>query len=291
MIEIISHDCADDLISFSGAYLELNECENNLPYGLAFALAKNPLYFGSKSPLLLTILEKNKVIGVVVMTPPYRIILSKFEKRIEESMVLLKRYLKRNDTTITSVVGPETEAQAFSDCWAEDKYEVSSRLVRRMRVFEARKVADVLLSPGKLRLADMEDLSLVARWLAAFSEETSQSADFNRTKSQAVQHIKDQQIYIWDRRGPVSIAKESRPTKNGTTINAVYTPPEHRNQGYATSCVLSLTKKLLSHHYSFCSLFTDLSNPASNSIYSKIGYMPVGDAFEFNLYIGEKNGR
>ncbi len=131
----------------------------------------------------------------------------------------------------------------------------------------------------------MEDLSLVARWLAAFSEETSLSADFNRTKSQAVKHIKDQQLYVWDHRGPVSIAKESRPTKNGTTINAVYTPPEHRNEGYATSCVLSLTKKLLSNRYSFCCLYTDLSNPTSNSIYSKIGYMPIGEALEFDFTV------
>ncbi len=230
MIKIISHDCADDLISLSGAYLELNESENNIPFGLAYALAKNPLYFGSKSPLLLTILEHDRVVGVVVMKPPYRITLSKFRTRIEEGMIHLKRYLKRIDTPIPGVVGPATEAQAFSDCWAEDKYELSSGLARRMRVFETRKVADVPLSPGKLRLANLEDLPLVTRWITAFTEETNHSVDSNRAKNQAAQHIKDRQLHIWDRRGPVSIAKESRPTRNGTTINTVYTPTEYRNR-------------------------------------------------------------
>ena len=35
MIEIRSHNDANELISLSGAYLELNESENNLPIGVA----------------------------------------------------------------------------------------------------------------------------------------------------------------------------------------------------------------------------------------------------------------
>jgi len=30
----------------------------------------------------------------------------------------------------------------------------------------------------------------------------------------------------------------------------------------------------------FCSLYTDLSNPVSNSIYQKIGYHPVEDVID-----------
>ena len=152
-----------------------------------------------------------------------------------------------------------------------------------MRVFEARTVADVPLVPGQFRLAGISDHPLMERWIVAFSEAIGEPVDIDQAKNNAEQYIKDRQLYIWNHGGPVSIAKESRPTKNGTTINTVYTPPEHRNKGYATSCVWSLTKKLLSEHYSFCSLYTDLSNPTSNSIYSKIGYVPLGDALAFDF--------
>ena len=92
----------------------------------------------------------------------------------------------------------------------------------------------------------------------------------------AERFIADKQLYIWDCNGPVSIAKTTRPMRNGISVTAVYTPPEQRNKGYATLCVASLTKKLLSERYSFCSLFADQSNPTSNSIYAKIGYVPLG---------------
>ena len=283
MVEIQSHNDANELISLSGAYLELNEGENSLPIGLAYRLAKNPRYYGSESPLLLSILEQGRAVGVAIMTPPRRLILSRFETSIEVAMAHLTRYLRGIDTPIPGVAGPATEAQVFSDCWVEGMPNASSRIVVRLRIFEARTVADVVLSPGELRLACMADHPLMTQWIVAFSETIGEPTDVDSAKSTAQQYIEDRQLYIWEDGDPVSIATETRPIRNGTTISTVYTPPEHRGKGYATSCVWSLTKKLLSGRYSFCNLYTDLSNPTSNSIYTKIGYVPLGDALSFDF--------
>lgn len=283
MVKIQSHDDANELISLSGAYLELNEGENNLPIGLAYRLAKNPRYYGPESPLLLSISEQSRTVGVVIMTPPRRLILSRFKTSVEVAMVHLTRYLRGVNASIPGVTGPAAEAQAFSDCWVEEIPSVSSEVVTRMRVFEARTVADIPLSPGELRLARMVDHPLMTQWIVAFSETIGEPVDVDRAKSNVQQYIKDRQLYIWNDGAPVSIATETRPIRNGTTISTVYTPPEHRSKGYATSCVWSLTKKLLSDRYTFCSLYTDLSNPTSNSIYAKIGYVPLGDALSFDF--------
>ena len=283
MIEIQSHNNANELISLSGAYLELNESENNLPIGVAHALCQEPPCDGPDAPLLLSILDRDRAVGVAIVTPPRRLILSRIDTSVEVAMVHLTRYLREIDMSIPGVVGPAAEAQAFSECWTEGMAGVSSKVAMRMRVFEAKTVADVPLSPGKLRLADISDHPLMTQWIVVFSELVGEPVDVDSAKSNVEQYIKNRQLYIWDDGGPVSIAKESRPTKNGTTINTVYTPPEHRSKGYATSCVWSLTKKLLSGRYSFCSLYTDLSNPTSNSIYAKIGYVPLGDALSFDF--------
>ena len=283
MIEIISHNHASELISLSGAYLEQNEGENNLPIGLAYRLAEDPYYYTSELPLLLSILEQGSVVGVVVMTPPKRIILSRIDTDIQTAIVPLVRHLREIDVQIPGVVGPAAAAQTFADCWVEDMPGVSVKLSKRMRVFEARSVADLPLSPGKLRFARPDDHSLMTQWIVGLSEALGEPVSFDDAKSRAEKLIKDQQLYVWDNKGPVSIAGVSRPMRNGTTIGAVYTPPEHRGKGYATSCVLLLTKKLLSDGYSFCSLYTDLSNPTSNSIYIKIGYVPIGDALELDF--------
>ena len=278
MIEIITHNHASEMISLSGTYLERHESENNLPIGLVYRLSESPHYYGSKSPLLLSILEQERVVGVAVMTPPRRIILSRIDTEVLSTTTHLVQYLRETNTRTPGVVGPSVEAQAFSDCWVEGAFGVSARVAMGLRVFEARQVADISLSPGRLRLACMDDHLLVAEWIAKFSEEIREPVDLESAKSHAERSINGQELYIWDDGAPVCIAKESRPTRNGTTINTVYTPPEHRNKGYATSCVWSLTRKMLTDRYSFCSLYTDLSNPTSNSIYTKIGYVPIGDA-------------
>ena len=283
MIEIISHNHASELISLSGAYLEQNESENNLPIGLAYRLAEDPHYYGPESPLLLSILEQGKVVGVAVRTPPHRVILSRIGTNVETAVVPLVHHLCRIDVQMPGVVGPMAEAQAFADCWVEGMRSVSLKVVMRLRAFEARSVANLPLSNGKFRLASMDDHPLIARWVANFSEEIGEHVNPNSAKNHAEKCIKEQQLYVWDHGEPVSIAKKARPTRNGTTINTVYTPPEHRNKGYATSCVWSLTKKMLTDGYSFCSLFTDLSNPTSNSIYTKIGYVPIGDALSYDF--------
>ena len=283
MIEVRLHHDASELISLSGAYLELNESENNLPIGLAYTLAENPLHYGSEPPLLLSILERGRAVGVAIMTPPKRIVLSRIATRIEEAMIHLIRFLREVDAPIPGVVGPVAEAQSFSDCWAETVPGVTSRVTARLRVFEARKVADVPISAGKLRLARTEDHHLMARWIAAFLETIGAPVDFGRAESSAEQYINGKQLYLWDSGGPVSIAKMSRPTRNGATIGMVYTPCEHRNKGYATSCVFALTEELISDRYSFCNLYTDSSNRTSNSIYRRIGYVPLEDALEIDF--------
>lgn len=280
MLEIIHHATASELLALAGACLEAHESENNLPLGLAYALATDPQRYGPEPPLLLSVLERGAVVGVAVMTPPRRLVLSKFAAN--GVMAPLVRYLLNADAPIPGVVGPASQARAFATCWAEAVPSTAPRVAARMRVFEARTVADVPLSAGGLRLARMDDYPLMAQWMAAFSREALGAAP-NRAEQEAERAIGDGQLYVWDCNGPVSIAKASRPLRTGTTINAVYTPPAQRNKGYATSCVASLTEKLLSERYSFCSLFADLSNPTSNGIYAKIGYVPLGDALEFDF--------
>ena len=183
MIEIQSHNDASELIAFSGTYLELNESENNLPIGIAYTLCQEPLRDGPDAPLLLSILDQGRAVGVAIVTPPRRLILSRIDTSVEAAMGALMRYLLEIDTPIPGVVGPAAEAQAFSDYWIKGRVGVSSKVAMRMRVFEARTVADVPLSPGKLRLACMADHPLMAQWIAAFSEAIGEPMDVNSAKS------------------------------------------------------------------------------------------------------------
>ena len=67
------------------------------------------------------------------------------------------------------------------------------------------------------------------------------------------------------------------------TVGLVYTPPELRRKGYATACVAGVCREILKSGYDFCALYTDLSNPTSNSIYIKIGFKPVCDSVQYTF--------
>ena len=57
-------------------------------------------------------------------------------------------------------------------------------------------------------------------------------------------------------------------------------PEMLQEKGYATACVAGVCREILKSGYEFCTLYTDLSNPTSNSIYMKIGFNPVCDSVE-----------
>ena len=284
MHEIVQHDHAQELIALAGPCLELRESENNLPLGLAHTLARDPLYFGNDPPLLLSMLKNGNPVGAAVRTPPRKIVLSRFDSEIEAAVNRLVKHLRSNQMMVPGVVGPERESQCFADRWSEAIPGLAATISTRLRVFEARSVVDVPLAPGRLRRAGMEDLPLMSEWIEGFAREAlGEESVSGKAMDKAEKYIEERNLYIWDHEGPVSIARESRPMKHGTVISHVYTPPERRGRGYATSCVYRLTKKLLAGRYQFCSLFTDLANSTSNHIYPRVGYVPLGVTLEFDF--------
>jgi predicted GNAT family acetyltransferase len=81
----------------------------------------------------------------------------------------------------------------------------------------------------------------------------------------------------------VSVAGYGGDTPNGIRIGPVFTPPELRGRGYATSLVAQLSSRLLAEGRRFCFLYTDLANPTANAIYERIGYVRVCEAAVFAL--------
>ena len=145
----------------------------------------------------------------------------------------------------------------------------------------------IAYATGKIRLAVDRDRYLLIDWTQAFRQEALRAAE-DRSDSElwVERKLQNQSLYVWQDRETVSMAAYGGATPNGIRVNAVYTPPEHRGKGYATSCVAGISQKLL-NQYKHCFLFTDLANPASNYIYRKIGYLPMDDISNYS-FIGLK---
>ena len=95
----------------------------------------------------------------------------------------------------------------------------------------------------------------------------------------ALQRIDSGDIYLW-KNGEgdfVSMAARVRQTSSTSSISWVYTPTLYRGRGYGSKVTAYLTQLLFEQGSIVCNLYTDASNPTSNSIYQKIGYQIIGE--------------
>jgi predicted GNAT family acetyltransferase len=256
-------------------YLAVREAANSLILGLAIRLVGEPHAFGSTPPYFAAVFDEVGPAMVAMMTPPYNLILSAEGKVAGEGLELLARDLMQSELPVPGAQGPTGLAEQFAASWAR-LAGVTSRRGISLRLYELREVIPPRDSPGSLRVATEADMELVIAWMDAFHREAVPHEPPSPS-GLTQRRIMAGDAFLWDDNGAVSMAFKSRPTQHGISVGPVYTPPEFRRRGYATSCVAALSQQLLDAGFQYCALFTDLSNPTSNDIYQQVGYRPVCD--------------
>jgi len=272
-MRIVRHQGAREFLDRVGPWLAQDEAENNLILAVASHLHAHPEQYESE-PYLVTAERNGGPVAAALMTPPYDLIVTRAPA---DAMEALADYLCEIDAPVSAVVGLVPEVETFADCWAEKTGTARQRGMSQ-RVYRCDRVTLLDYSRGQLRLAVDADVPLLTRWRCDYRLETGLAQE-EEDHRQAVSHRIDQEhLYVWDHDGPVSMACWGGQSLRGARVFLVYTPPEHRRKGYATSCVAALTAELLDSGRPCCYLYTDLANPTSNAIYRKIGYRPVCDS-------------
>jgi predicted GNAT family acetyltransferase len=107
----------------------------------------------------------------------------------------------------------------------------------------------------------------------------NQPADADMRHRRIAQLLEDGGYWLWvDDGGPVSMTGVSPAPPEGSRIGPVFTPSRDRGRGYATSLVAYVSAHELERGRRACFLHTDLTNPTSNAIYTRIGYRWVCEA-------------
>jgi uncharacterized protein len=301
-MELHRFESASQFYDRAETYLLANEALHNLMLGVSKALVRHPERYPLR-PYLAIVEEQGEVVAVAMRTSPYKLLVSQvwdeggidaltqnsIRKPNSQSKIALEAiardfYTRGQD--LPGVSAPAAEAEAFARIWQKmtgQSYQLSLQLY----VHQLEKVQPVVKARGELRLASGKERELAIAWQDAFFREAMdlEKPDLDWTVEY---QLEENRIYFWvvptaDETGevPVALVVCGRCTPNGATLSAVYTPPEYRRKGYATSCVAALSQLLLDRGHRYCFLFTDVTNPTSNHIYSEIGYQPVGDWNEY----------
>ena len=246
--------------------------------GIAVTLKNDSGHYGT-IPWFAAVEEADTVVAAALRTPPHNLVVSAGPS---PAMEILVADAVKATAPLTGVSGKKDSSHALASAWSR----ISGRPFRLKaadRIHKLVAVSTVPQATGRIReLADGE-ISLYCSWLSQFMNEAGVLTDLRDIGKLAKARIAFHQAWVWDDGGPVSMASWGRETRNTGCIYGVYTPPDQRGRGYATSLVAGLSRHLLSTGKAGCVLFTDLANPVSNSIYAKIGYTPVCDFNEYGF--------
>jgi len=274
---------AHDFLAATEADLLRNETINSLMLGICISLRTHPERVRTV-PYLATVTGEQGLICAACMTPPHKLILYSQSNDHNAALRLLIEDLRAKQQTVPGVLALKQVALDFAQLWQEhtgQKYTIGIR----EQVFELTEVQHPTPVAGRMRLATEANLELVVRWLEAFMQEALHGDDPSSARAVANIKIQNRDVYLWELPDGeiVSMAAKTRPVLKVISIGPVYTPPEQRRKGYAANCVATLSQHLLDSGWQACSLFADLANPTSNSIYQKMGYRPLAEYHNYTF--------
>jgi len=278
MIKINYYSSSKELLNFHEAFLLENKLLNNLMLGILYRLKDEDKKPGD----LFMVIENNEKKLILCMSGLYIILYANTnDDEIYEKAV---SYLSVNQISYPGIIGPVEICNSFLKAYVKLTHQ-NMYLLMNQRIYVNTKVNKTSNFEADLYLAQEDDQDLLSEWYYDFYKCTGEVISFEDAKSKVKELVKLKNAYVLKHHGEiVSMAGKSRPFLDSVTVGYVYTPPQYRYKGYATKCVELLTEHLLKT-YRYCTLYTDLSNPTSNSIYQKIGYMPIGDSCVYSKEI------
>jgi GNAT superfamily N-acetyltransferase len=285
-MEVVRPGDAVEFLRLAGALLERDEARNQLPLGIAGNLMERPDEF--EVVRFWVVREGDEPVAAAVRTAPFNLVLG--DPSSEAALGPLLDAVVADDPEVPGIVGnvPFVEPAAERLAGASGR---SAERILSQGVYGLTAVRDVSRAPGEPRPAGPRDRGLILDWLRAFVTESFRvdpDESFRRMERTLDSRfgIESAGFWLWEDGGePVSLSGFSGPTPTGIRIGPVYTPPEHRRRGYATTLVADQSAWLLGRGHRACFLYTDLENPTSNRIYVEIGYERVCDAMEFKFRV------
>ncbi|MGK4582751.1 GNAT family N-acetyltransferase [Kitasatospora sp. HPMI-4] len=214
------------------------------------------------------------VAGVFLQTPPLPI---RFGLTPPEAGAELAELLRVQGVELGGAGGGRAPVEAFGAAWCRGG-RAASRVQVEERLYRLGELTGPSPAPsGRARRATVRDRELLVDWYAAFAAEvrSPHPADY---AAMVDRRIAEGGLWLWEDGGrPVSFAGVSPVLAGMSRIGPVFTPPGLRGRGYASGLVAAGSAYARTAGAEQVLLYTDLSNPTSNSIYRKLGYRPVED--------------
>ena len=265
-----------------------HEAQNMIPLGNIMIGHEGRDKTGWRDPinwLMATVSDADGIHLTALMTPPHNITLYATGNNLNpDAVACLMDGLEGH--SIPGVITEKSLAEYFANEYAR-RHGLTVKTEMNQRIYELTAVNPAIAKTGTVRQLDETDMHYFPYWAEAFYAAGHYGATQMAIPQDAQSYLyrlATKKMYVLEHNGmPVSMAGFTREMQTAIGVAFVYTPAYYRGKGYASSVVAQISQLALDKGYTRCVLYTDLANPTSNSIYQKIGYVPVCDSLQLGF--------
>lgn len=217
--------------------------------------------------------ELGQVVGAAMRTAPHGMVLSPMSSHAISELALA---VSKHDDALPSVSGPTSVVVDFIENYRKTLSAGSQRrsALEEEHLLYALTELSMPWVGGKMNTATQEDFGFLLDWYRNFGDDTGVFMPNPEGSIRAGLGRGSYRFWVVGEER-VSMAGHAplvdTPDGKIARIGPVYTPPEHRRNGYAGALTAAVSRELLDFGARVM-LYTDAENPTSNSIYRKIGF-------------------
>lgn len=256
------------------------------PASLAWALSRLPssefaVQFAATAEDVVTVVRDDVLVATATLVPVGRALSGAATTAAvvaddeRAAAALAPRLLAASDEqSAIEVLGPGTDATVVAACLAT-LGDGEAAMIMDQLLWSCDTPRPPPVVAGRARPLEPGDHELVASWLDEFSVEALRLPPRGVGEWRAeLAAVTGMRLWVVDDE-PVSLALGRRTTPLSARIGPVYTPPDHRGHGYAAAVTAAVTHEWLAAGLDRVVLLTDTSNPTSNRLYARIGFVEV----------------
>jgi len=264
----------------AGTWLYGDEVGNNTIISIAKRAGSSSSML--RPPYLFSVAtQDDRVVGCTAFANPDGLVLSEMTNDCCQAIV---RSVVAQGIRPTRLYAPveiaENSAKDVSECTGS-KLREKGRW-RAYWIDESIKVTNE--RSGQLRVAGESDQEIVRSLGAQYNAENPSLVDVERYFELKRQ---SSDLHIWCSAGDssvLSVVAIAGQTTSVARIAAVFTPIEHRGQGFASAAVTAITNAKLYEGYRSVTLVCDLKDSSTRRMYENLGYRKVGDFVEMHRH-------
>lgn len=235
--------------------------------------------------LLARVTDNGKTELIMLLRRPWKLLL--YSPTDNKSDELYKFAAEEVYKVYDNLPGVNTEKE-IGEKFAKEFCKLANKTLEKrfeMRILLLEKLSDAKLRDDVIcRKATLQDKEILKGFLKEFHKEALNEEMSDEILEEKFQNYMEKGYFVLEKDGKiVAQTVSTRDLTKGKSVSSVFTPIEERGKGYAYNLVYRVSKEFLDNGAEYCVLFTDDTNPISNHVYEKIGYVRKVDTCELNF--------